>query len=202
MLLAADTHDFNAVRENLGMAVMAVVVLVFWLLYRKMIELTRRLERQTGPWREKLQSAGVTVDFLDALSGLHRVPQEPPFTWLTFPLLGAGNDTFFRSELPEVRGALGASADLTPVFVEGTGEAVVLVREGERARFVRVKGTQVVAEFASFEALLEDLLKRVKASGVGEVQLRRLGEALGCKATEAVLLKLPLLQGGEGRGEE
>ncbi|MFT3712936.1 MAG: hypothetical protein QM817_35235 [Archangium sp.] len=44
LLLAAEPspHDFNPVRENLGMAAMAVIVLVAWLAYRKMIELSRR----------------------------------------------------------------------------------------------------------------------------------------------------------------
>lgn len=46
MLLAADVpvdpHAFDATRENLGMAAMALIVLVAWLAYRKMIELSRR----------------------------------------------------------------------------------------------------------------------------------------------------------------
>jgi hypothetical protein len=45
MLLAAEApspHDFNPTRENLGMVAMAVVVLVAWLAYRKMMELSRR----------------------------------------------------------------------------------------------------------------------------------------------------------------
>jgi hypothetical protein len=51
LLLAAETapnpHDFNPVRENLGMVAMAVIVLVAWLAYRKMIELSRRKAEKT-----------------------------------------------------------------------------------------------------------------------------------------------------------
>lgn len=42
LLAEANPHDFDPVRENLGMAAMAVIVLVAWLAYRKMIELSRR----------------------------------------------------------------------------------------------------------------------------------------------------------------
>lgn len=56
LLLAAEAnpHDFNPVRENLGMATMAFIVLVAWLAYRKMIELSRR--KADAAAAEKTQS--------------------------------------------------------------------------------------------------------------------------------------------------
>lgn len=42
LLAEANPHDFNPTRENLGMAAMGLIVLVAWLAYRKMIELSRR----------------------------------------------------------------------------------------------------------------------------------------------------------------
>ena len=45
LLAAADTSSpfaFDASKENLGMVVMGVLVLVLWLLFRKMVELSER----------------------------------------------------------------------------------------------------------------------------------------------------------------
>ena len=48
LLAAADASSpfaFNASRENLGMAVMGLIVLVTWLTFRKMMELSERRAR-------------------------------------------------------------------------------------------------------------------------------------------------------------
>ena len=45
LLAAADASSpfaFDASKENLGMVVMGVLVLVLWLLFRKMVELSER----------------------------------------------------------------------------------------------------------------------------------------------------------------
>lgn len=45
LLAAADTSskfDFDASKENLGMVVVGLVVVVLWLAFRKMIELSER----------------------------------------------------------------------------------------------------------------------------------------------------------------
>ncbi len=53
MLLAAaenaSPYAFDAVKDNLGMALIAVVVLVIWLLFRKMLELSERRSKDESP---------------------------------------------------------------------------------------------------------------------------------------------------------
>ena len=43
LLAAASTSDFDPVRENLGMAVVGVIVLVMWLLFRHMLKWSERI---------------------------------------------------------------------------------------------------------------------------------------------------------------
>ena len=52
LLAAADTSSpfaFNASRENLGMVVMGLIVLVTWLAFRKMVELSEKKAKAEPP---------------------------------------------------------------------------------------------------------------------------------------------------------
>ena len=52
LLAAADTSSpfaFNASRENLGMVVMGLIVLVTWLAFRKMMELAEKKAKGEQP---------------------------------------------------------------------------------------------------------------------------------------------------------
>ncbi len=51
MLLAAgsDPYAFDAVKDNLGMVVMGVIVTVSWLLFRKMLKLSETRKKDGGP---------------------------------------------------------------------------------------------------------------------------------------------------------
>ena len=52
LLAAADTSSqfaFNASRENLGMVVMGLIVLVTWLAFRKMMELAEKKAKGDPP---------------------------------------------------------------------------------------------------------------------------------------------------------
>ena len=182
---------FDATRENLGMVTVGVVVLVFWLLYRKMIELSRLKAERATPWRETLRAAGVTEDFLEALGRVQR--GEAAWPWLKAELLGASNATLF-SDGRDFAAWLGLSplARAVPVFAErGDAVFVVWVDDARGRRFVRVgKDDGVRAEYRDFQAVLEALLKTAWQAGVGEAQVRRLGESVGFVETEAVLRRL------------
>lgn len=46
---AADSYAFDAVTDNVGMIVMAVIVTVSWLLFRRMIELSQKKKDGAPP---------------------------------------------------------------------------------------------------------------------------------------------------------
>ena len=57
LLAAADTSSqfaFDASKENLGMVVMGGLVLVLWLLFRKMVELSERKKANDPQLKKKL----------------------------------------------------------------------------------------------------------------------------------------------------
>lgn len=50
MLLAADTpFGFDAWKDNLGMVVMGLLVVVLWLAFRKMVELSQKKAKGQPP---------------------------------------------------------------------------------------------------------------------------------------------------------
>ena len=53
MLLAAapstDSYAFDSITDNLGMIVMAIIVTVSWLLFRRMIELSQKKKDGAPP---------------------------------------------------------------------------------------------------------------------------------------------------------
>ncbi|MFZ5442910.1 MAG: hypothetical protein ACOZQL_23090 [Myxococcota bacterium] len=49
MILAADAVPFDAVTDNVGMIVMAIIVTVSWLLFRRMIELSNAKKKDGAP---------------------------------------------------------------------------------------------------------------------------------------------------------
>lgn len=46
---AAEPHAFDAVTDNVGMIVMAIIVTVSWLLFRRMIELSQHRKKDGAP---------------------------------------------------------------------------------------------------------------------------------------------------------
>lgn len=191
LLLAADlpasSHDFNPSRENLGMLTMAVVVLVFWLLYRQMIELTKRRAARAAPWKEALTQAGVTKEFLEVLERC-QLPEEP-LPWLKLPLLGSDNRDLFAREVSAFTSQLGAVERVVPVFVEGQNDVFVLwVKDANGARFVRFSLERgVLQAFPDFQAVLGSLLSTAVDAHVERSQVRRLGEAVGFRQLDAFL---------------
>jgi hypothetical protein len=51
MVLAADqsAYAFDAMKDNLGMVAMAIVVIVTWVLFRRMLELSERKKKNEPP---------------------------------------------------------------------------------------------------------------------------------------------------------
>lgn len=194
LLLAAEApvspHDFNPSRENLGMLTMAVVVLVFWLLYRQMIELTRRRAARATPWKEALTQAGVTSEFLEVLERCH-LPEEP-WPWLKASLLGSDNRDLFARDVSGFAAKLGVVVRVVPVYAEGKNDVFVLwVKDANGARFVRFSPERgALREYPDFQAVLADLLQQAVDAGVELSQVRRLGEAVGFVALEAFLARL------------
>ncbi len=190
VLLAADvpasSHDFNPGRENLGMLTMAIVVLVFWLLYRQMIELTRRRAARTQPWKDALTQAGVTSEFLEVLERC-QLPEEP-WPWLKAPLLGSDNRDLFARDVSAYVSRLGVERAV-PVYAEGKNEVLVLwVKDAKGARFVRFSPERgVQREFPDFQAVLASMLQQALDAGVEPSQLRRLSEGVGFKSPDPKL---------------
>lgn len=186
--VAPDTHAFNPLRENLGMLAMAVIVLVFWLLYRKMIELTKRREALFAPWRDQLRSLGVSQEFVDALERWRLVHAEDPWPWLKLRLLGSDNHTFFSTDPGPLKQKLAAD-ELVPVFVDGDNQSRVFwLKDGKGSRFVRVSlDGAPLGEFASFTAVMESLLEKVWKFDGDEVAVRRLAEFSGYQGVETLL---------------
>jgi len=193
LLLAAEApvspHDFNPSRENLGMLTMAVVVLVFWLLYRQMIELTKRRAARATPWKDALTQAGVTGEFLEVLERCH-LPEEP-WPWLKMSLLGSDNRDLFARDVSAYVSKLGAER-VVPVYAEGKNDVLVLwVKDAKGARFVRFSPERgELREFPDFQAVLAAMLQQAVDAGVEPSQVRRLGESVGFVGLEAFLARL------------
>jgi hypothetical protein len=47
----ADPHAFNPLNDNVGMVVIAVIILVTWLAFRRMLELSERSDKKDKPKR-------------------------------------------------------------------------------------------------------------------------------------------------------